>query len=630
MLPGIIVPQNHPKPEIFSALMTEFEPTLDGTLLHGRFDFSPEWQSYHDSRPVQCRSGIDLYLKHPEASVDPDTRTSPTSSPGLPSCNSQTLGDVLFKHVIGKLSSHPQWQHFRFLGRHIAAYITETISPETSLIPGTLSSGHRQLHGRCNPVNTAVDVLTRAFDYAQWRARHPTVLPTATKTSILNELVCFVDHEVVAWIDAMATCPGSFVLQSPVCFRALLGHSQRAHEVVSTDRRGATTQRWNISARTHARLVHTAQTNIRTVAIHTLPRHKQIEVMRWIFYNEDKVWRARGGRDKCETVEQFIGFLGLDVHDVSIQPPPKNAESSYSAAAKNYIAGSNGATTSTVHEAQAQARVMLYDSTESTKNDDKNSLASTSCSQHGDGPNPRGSNHTVPQGKACSATRDAAQDHHSAHGNTTHRAVLSKPIFPGVLLLLGGLNSDDIVPEFHIVGYAIGECVPADALRSTGDVADGHAPDESVVRKKQDAGTRADLNVVTSSGEAHGAASKDELVVGTSSGGSHGAASKDELVVSDRDGRLWADLADAPTSCYEIVTVYVHPNCRGLGLAMDMYMAIFEAAPSACTTVMFDVLTDTMGHLEQASTVMRVCSALGIFRALVLTQVPSYDVQVLP
>ena len=35
----------------------------------------------------------------------------------------------------------------------------------------------------------------------------------------------------------------------------------------------------------------------------------QEEVMHWIFGNEDRVWRYRGGRDGYETIDQYLRFL---------------------------------------------------------------------------------------------------------------------------------------------------------------------------------------------------------------------------------------------------------------------------------------------------------------------------------
>lgn len=35
----------------------------------------------------------------------------------------------------------------------------------------------------------------------------------------------------------------------------------------------------------------------------------QEELMHWIFDNEDRVWRYRGGSDGHETLTQYLGFL---------------------------------------------------------------------------------------------------------------------------------------------------------------------------------------------------------------------------------------------------------------------------------------------------------------------------------
>ena len=45
------------------------------------------------------------------------------------------------------------------------------------------------------------------------------------------------------------------------------------------------------------------------VQITNLEESLQESLMGWIFENEDRVWRYRGGRDGRETYAQFVGFL---------------------------------------------------------------------------------------------------------------------------------------------------------------------------------------------------------------------------------------------------------------------------------------------------------------------------------
>ena len=45
------------------------------------------------------------------------------------------------------------------------------------------------------------------------------------------------------------------------------------------------------------------------VNIDSLEESFQEELMHWIFANEDRVWRFRGGRDGYETLTQYLGFL---------------------------------------------------------------------------------------------------------------------------------------------------------------------------------------------------------------------------------------------------------------------------------------------------------------------------------
>ena len=48
------------------------------------------------------------------------------------------------------------------------------------------------------------------------------------------------------------------------------------------------------------------------VPVGSLPGALQEEVMHWVFRNEDRVWRHRGGRDGHETLQQFMSFLGRE------------------------------------------------------------------------------------------------------------------------------------------------------------------------------------------------------------------------------------------------------------------------------------------------------------------------------
>ena len=47
-----------------------------------------------------------------------------------------------------------------------------------------------------------------------------------------------------------------------------------------------------------------------------------------VFRNEDKVWRSRGGRDGYETVQQYIGFLGLSSQAQHLRSSALSASSS--------------------------------------------------------------------------------------------------------------------------------------------------------------------------------------------------------------------------------------------------------------------------------------------------------------
>jgi hypothetical protein len=48
---------------------------------------------------------------------------------------------------------------------------------------------------------------------------------------------------------------------------------------------------------------------LQMLLIHELPLEVQVELMKWVFRNEDKVWRDRGGRPYDETLQMFLNLV---------------------------------------------------------------------------------------------------------------------------------------------------------------------------------------------------------------------------------------------------------------------------------------------------------------------------------
>ena len=52
--------------------------------------------------------------------------------------------------------------------------------------------------------------------------------------------------------------------------------------------------------------------NIVLIPFSAFERDTQLQLIKWIYYNEDKVWRERGGRPGEETIESFLSFINMD------------------------------------------------------------------------------------------------------------------------------------------------------------------------------------------------------------------------------------------------------------------------------------------------------------------------------
>lgn len=162
------------------------------------------------------------------------------------------------------------------------------------------------------------------------------------KAEVIKFVLDLVDDTVTEWVTSALTSPTTLLDTSTRAFVHLLqlvrqpGWLEGVRGCASREDGPTAVATSNVplftKAAAEAGLVATVRLRLRIYPIAKLSRQKQFALMRWVFRNEDDVWLDRGGRDGCETVGQFIGYLGLG-RDHGTQLPHLGDESMQSSSA---------------------------------------------------------------------------------------------------------------------------------------------------------------------------------------------------------------------------------------------------------------------------------------------------------
>jgi hypothetical protein len=201
LVPAVVVPEGFPKPSVFDVLCEHFASVPRGTVLTAEYDWSDEWKSYHDFRPVECRVGVDLYVA-PDPSTAPigaaasdagrgsgsnasvitvTSGVSGGSSGGgggggsvVSDCEADvgrtragsraqsrdaSLDTIVAKRVMEQLLADPDVKQFAFMGRDLARYVGDRLAVDNS---------DRHV--------AAADTFAARFDFDRWRRRGQGVL----------------------------------------------------------------------------------------------------------------------------------------------------------------------------------------------------------------------------------------------------------------------------------------------------------------------------------------------------------------------------------------------------------------------------------------------------------------------
>ncbi|XP_064383534.1 uncharacterized protein LOC135332129 isoform X2 [Halichondria panicea] len=293
LVPAIIIPCGYPNTRTWEALRRVVSTEITGSVLTCRHDFSPEWRTYYDHKPEIVRLGTDIFLT-PGFSL--------TSTEGRPSLQRQRsrltkdLPGAMFEDVMQQLLEDEWLEQFRFLGKVMSEYISVCIR-----------EGDRR-----------VSILDRGFNYDRWARTGSKSKSSATvpsKEEIVRQLASFIDREMATWLEGKD-------------LRELCGtnHKQLLELKHFLEKDGHFTMVTTIKEKLLLVRRLLGQCTV-VMPIAALPDALQEEIIHWVFGNEDRVWRYRGGRDGHETLQQFMYFLGKPrMSEVTGQGSDKESE----------------------------------------------------------------------------------------------------------------------------------------------------------------------------------------------------------------------------------------------------------------------------------------------------------------
>jgi hypothetical protein len=165
------------------------------------------------------------------------------------------------------------------------------------------------LEGKCNVLDT---LMASRFDYKRWRKGHPAVFPNHDKSEILAEVAWVIETAVIAWVEDVCKTPDELLREYSrpvylgVCsFLANVERGLLMAELVEgdDDERGTSSNKFMqrqtariafqpVAGPLCAKLKTHLRNSLAITHIRTLTGGGQRQLMRWIFRNEDRVWRT--------------------------------------------------------------------------------------------------------------------------------------------------------------------------------------------------------------------------------------------------------------------------------------------------------------------------------------------------
>jgi hypothetical protein len=304
LFPALIIPFDHPNPKTFAILRRYVAGELASVLLSYRADWLDDFSSYYDSKPTKTVLDKDLVLTkdniHQLAlflgmanAEDEKSLKSEALSPKLPSIKSKNLdlSGAIFQLVLKELRNAASLhiKSLNFLGREISRYISTLV--ETGASDAAL--------------------LSVGFDVERWKQKFK------SKDGDIPELKLNRDNSEIqkeimdGLLEVIHHCTRSFVLQTDL-EDLLINDRQQFFDLQKFLQllvsRSSSFIPESVLRQRYAQVKEIQTRTTEVIPITSCSISVQEEIMRWIFRNEDRVWRFRGGRPGLETVNDFLRF----------------------------------------------------------------------------------------------------------------------------------------------------------------------------------------------------------------------------------------------------------------------------------------------------------------------------------
>jgi hypothetical protein len=302
LVPGFIVPHGFPNMRTYGYLRSYLATEPTSAMITYDFDFFGDASSYFDFRPEKIRGNQDLLITRLNVGevVLPGgfKRSSSFSSvaTGAPTTVrlKADLTGTLSQLVQQRLAASEALRPLRVLGRPLTQYIARIVSD-----------------GEAD-----VGILELGFDLERWNRGKPSKGATATATRMAPE-------EKAAALEALGAAVAEVMEEFLEDFDAAGALRDRTRRALVFELRDCLTKAVApvggeakqalapAAARQHLRrLEDTIRGELSLWPIDGFKRSLAEGVMSWIFKNEDRVWRNRGGRPGHETLQEFLSFLG--------------------------------------------------------------------------------------------------------------------------------------------------------------------------------------------------------------------------------------------------------------------------------------------------------------------------------
>ena len=325
LVPAVLLPEGFPNAKTFNYIRHFVGTEPFGLRLDYTRDFDPSYASYFDSLPDKLRGGHDLLLSRANiAGLELPYGLKRTSSHGsLPARQialalHRDLAAHLVARVIKRMEARPHLALFKILGGALALYLAKVF--ECGQCDGALLEAGLNLE-RWNQSQARGRERGKA---AGQRKKGASELTEAQRQRVLAEVRELAHEELCEF--CTATDMSELYEHNRMHFHELrhfllaLCHSGKPAGAASIG--GGEALPAALAASTLEMLNLVMRRYVSLTPINALSRADGQALMRWVFRNEDRVWRHRGGRPGHETVSEFLGFLAGELPGVVLLASP--------------------------------------------------------------------------------------------------------------------------------------------------------------------------------------------------------------------------------------------------------------------------------------------------------------------